>query len=195
VSDLKRKILDASVELVAERGVRGVSFREVARRAGVSHQAPYHEFENHLGIMRAIAREGFATLADAMETGARGREPLDALIAAGVAYVRFAQSHLGHFRVMFERTLVDVHDPRDPMPEGERTYGVLVGLSQSAVEAGYGRGLGTPEVAGVCWSVVHGVATLLVEGVLVAKAHVTNVDDEFEIAAQVVKALGHLLRP
>ncbi len=40
--DARRRILDASIALVAEQGVRAVSFREVARRAGVSHQTPHH---------------------------------------------------------------------------------------------------------------------------------------------------------
>ncbi len=103
---LRRRILDASVELVAEQGVRAISFREVARRAGVSHQAPYHHFKSDAGILHEIAREGFAALARAVQAAAKktGAHPLEALEAAGVASVLFASRHLGHFRVMFQQS-------------------------------------------------------------------------------------------
>ncbi|MEL6186057.1 MAG: TetR/AcrR family transcriptional regulator, partial [Myxococcota bacterium] len=111
-ADLDRKILDASADLIAERGVRNVSFREVARRAGVSHQMPYHIFKNLQGILTALAREGFSTLAAQMNAAADAESDAgDRLTAAGFAYVDFACSHVGHFRVMFQRALVDVHDP------------------------------------------------------------------------------------
>ena len=71
MTDTRKAILDATLELVAEQGVRAVSFREVARRAGVSHQTPYHHFGDHLGILRAIAAEGFETLNAAMDAAAR----------------------------------------------------------------------------------------------------------------------------
>lgn len=89
MSDLRRKSLDASAALVAEHGVRQVSFREVARRAGVSHQAPYHHFGNYQEILRHLVSEGFTSLGEAMRTAAEeaGPDPLDALCAAGVAYV------------------------------------------------------------------------------------------------------------
>ena len=198
MTELKRKILDASSRLVAERGVRGVSFREVARRAGVSHQAPYHEFGNYVGIMKAVAREGFSRLGNAMVVAARdaGPDPLDSLTAAGLAYVSFARSHVGHFRVMFERSLVDIHDATDPMPEAEFSYNTLVRLATEAHDAGYGRGLSGEEIAHTCWSTVHGVAILLVEGILVPKAgKATETEQEDAIARRVVESVARLLDP
>jgi AcrR family transcriptional regulator len=193
VTDLHRRILDASLALIAEQGVRAVSFREVARRAGVSHQAPYHHFKNHHGILQAIAREGFAALTAAMReaAAAAGGDPLDALHAAGVAYVLFARDHVGHFRVMFQGSLMDIHEAVELMPEVEQTHATLVELASAAVKAGHGAGLSEAEVSSLCWSTVHGLANLLVEGTLRSKG--VREEDHEALARTVVGALRRLL--
>ena len=170
MSELRRQILDASVALVAEKGVRALSFREVARRAGVSHQAPYHHFGDHRGILQAIALEGFAGLTEAMRAAAKEHaDPLDALTAAGVAYVGFARTHVGHVRVMFDSALVQAEVDAPPA-EAHGTHEMLVTLATAAHAAGYGASMSIDALAHLCWSTVHGLATLLVEGVLQAKA-------------------------
>ena len=194
--DLRRVILDASIQLVAESGVRAVSFREVARIANVSHQAPYHYFENHLAIMRAIAQEGFAGLATAMKEAADEQEgdSLAALTAAGIAYVLFAVAHLGHFRVMFQQSLVDIHDPEAPLGESEGAFGVLMTLSTRVHEDGYGKGLTRDRIAMICWSVVHGIASLIAEGIVETKKDKISIQVS-EITDQVVCGLSLLLDP
>jgi AcrR family transcriptional regulator len=191
---LRRKVLDASILLVKEQGVRAVSFREVARRAGVSHQTPYHHFGNHLGILHAIAKEGFAQLAAAMnEAAAKERDPIAALEAAGVAYVNFARAHVGHFRVMFQSTLVDVH-AHDVLPEADEAFGTLVRLTEAAHDAGAGRGLGVTAISQLAWSAVHGLSMLLIEGTLTQKSHVARTEEN-EVVRQVVGSLSRLLAP
>jgi AcrR family transcriptional regulator len=181
MTDTKRRILDASILMIAEGGVRAVSFREVARRAGVSHQAPYHHFPNHEAILREIAREGFAALADAMEqAGTAGADPVDGLVGAGRAYLAFALEHVGHYRVMFQRPI----DP-EPLPEAERTLGVLASLTEAVVVDGGGGGASPEVLARLCWSTVHGLASLAIEGAL---------DVDVDDGAVVVEALGRLLR-
>ena len=61
-AEAKKLLLEESVRLIAEEGLGGLSFREMARRAGMSHQAPYHHFANREGILAAIALEGFTAL-------------------------------------------------------------------------------------------------------------------------------------
>ena len=188
MSDVRRRILEASAELVAERGGRAVSFREVARRAGISHQTPYHHFGNHHGILRALAVEGFEGLSAAMEAAADG---LDALGAAGVAYVRFARDHVGHTRVMFDRALVTLFAAEDPVVEAARTYDVLMGLALRAHLHGYGADFDPATLAHLCWSTVHGLAVLMVEGILERKS--TGVDED-TMAGDVIQALTTLFR-
>src|SRR5438128_419394 len=97
--ELREQILDASVRLIEAEGLAALSMREVARRAGVSHQAPYHHFADKEAILAAIAEEGFRRLNAAMEEASRSK-PADAasrLIAGGRAYVRFAATNPAHF--------------------------------------------------------------------------------------------------
>lgn len=192
MSELRQKILDASVGLIAEKGVRALSFREVARRAGVSHQAPYHHFGKDQGILEAIGTEGFEALAKTMQEAAAeaGNDALQALTAGGVAYVHFARTHVGHFRVMFQRDLVEVHKEERSLKEAEDAFGTLVRLCEEAQAAGYGLSLSAEDLAILCWSTVHGFATLLVEGVLSAKFTDAQSDG---LTQRIVGALSRLL--
>ena len=149
--DLRAVILAEAANLVAERGADGVSMRELARAAGVSHAAPAHHFGDRRGLFTALAAQGFRILTAEL-TAAR-----PAFIDAAKAYVRFALAHPGHFEVMFDKSLHDAADEQ----------------VQAASEAAYlelNRGVGTltdphagadPQGAALAaWSMVHGFAQL-----------------------------------
>ena len=69
-TNLRQKVLKASVALIGEGGLDRLSMREVARKAGVSHQAPYHHFGDREAILAALAGEGFAKLKQELERAA-----------------------------------------------------------------------------------------------------------------------------
>src|ERR1700751_1330983 len=102
--DLRAVILTEAARLVAERGADGVSLRELARSAGVSHAAPAHHFTDRRGLFTALAGQGFRLLAEALGD-AQG--PFS---GAGFAYVRVGIDHPGHYRVMFDKSLLDATD-------------------------------------------------------------------------------------
>src|SRR6201998_2380703 len=102
--DLRAVILTEAARLVAERGADGVSLRELARSAGVSHAAPAHHFTDKRGVITALASEGFQLLTEALAE-ARGH-----FADAALAYVRFAIEHPGHYQVMFNKSLLDAAD-------------------------------------------------------------------------------------
>jgi AcrR family transcriptional regulator len=149
--DLKAVILGQAAQLVAERGADGISLRELARAAGVSHAAPAHHFTDRRGLFTALAAEGWRKLAAAL-TDARPD-----FIDAALAYVRFALEHPGHYAVMFDRSLVHPEDPE------------LV-AAQDAAGAELAQGVGTlddarakddPHAAALAaWSLVHGFSLL-----------------------------------
>ena len=149
--DLKAVILAEAAGLVAERGADGISLRELARAAGVSHAAPAHHFTDRRGLFTALAAEGWRMLAAAL-TDARPE-----FTDAATAYVRFALDHPGHYAVMFDRSLVNPEDAD------------LI-ASQDAAGAELARGVGTlddprakddPEAAALAaWSLVHGFSLL-----------------------------------
>ena len=150
--NLRRVIIDAAVEAIAESGTTTWSLRELARRAGVSHAAPAHHFGDKTGLFTAIAAEGYALFADALA------EAGDDFLEVGVAYVRFAVGHRGYFEVMFRPDLYRSDDP-----EVVRARKVADGILW--------RGAGTlsdepsQDAAAIgAWSLVHGFAELWLSG-------------------------------
>ena len=92
--DLRQIVLATARALLDEQGVTGLSMREVARRAGVTHQAPYHHFGDRESILAAVLVQGFDELATRMQTAlarsaAGGGRAM--MLAAANAYVRLVQ--------------------------------------------------------------------------------------------------------
>lgn len=99
-------LLDASLKLIAEVGLAAFTLREVARRAGVSHNAPYRHFRSKEELLAALAAEGFDRLARAMrEAMVHSEDPLEKFRNSGFAYIECALKWPQHFAVMFEAPL------------------------------------------------------------------------------------------
>jgi AcrR family transcriptional regulator len=162
---LRDRILAASVALVQESGIGALSMREVARRAGVSHQAPYHHFADKEAILAALAEAGFRRLADALEA-APGADALEALTHGGQAYLQFALEHPAHFRVMFRPELVELERYPTAQVEAERAYAALETLVGRVVAEGKMPPEGAPGLLVLAWSFVHGLAALVLDGPL-----------------------------
>lgn len=157
---LRRTLLDASLDLIASEGLEGFSMREVARRAGVSHQAPYHHFPDREAILAAIVAEGFQRLRDNSVAALEGvADPPSRLTAIGRAYVAFAQNNPAHFKLMFRSELVreDKHDDAKACAQG--AFDVLVSVADEVSP-------GDRTLVLTAWSLVHGLATLMLEGKL-----------------------------
>lgn len=95
--DLRASILRAAAELLEKRGVAALSLRDAARRAGVSHNAPYRHFSNRGALLAALAAGGFERLREDLAAA----EHEGGLRARGEAYIRFALAHPQLFRLMF----------------------------------------------------------------------------------------------
>ncbi len=166
-ADLRAQVLTASVGLIAEAGVSGLSMREVARRAGVSHQAPYHYFPDKESIVASLVERGFTLLAEQMEAGAAERGTVRQRLAkVGRAYVDFALDQPVYFRLMFRPELVDLS--RFPQAEaaGARAFAVLQRLVAELFEGRRASAKKLDAMASLHWSVVHGLGALLVDGAL-----------------------------
>jgi AcrR family transcriptional regulator len=133
--DLRVALLASAAELLDEGGPEAVSLRECARRAGVSHAAPYRHFATKEALLLALAEEGFDGLAAAGDEAMRRvRDPRERLDAYGVAYVHFALEHPARFRLMFAGALggASKHTGQGP-PPGARAYALLSRCAPSSV--------------------------------------------------------------
>ncbi len=164
--DLKRALTSAALSLVAERGPKGFTLTEAARRAGVSAAAPYRHFTDKAHLLAAVAEQGFLELHTALTASANaGSEPTEKLIEIGRAYVRWALGHPDQYRVMFGADTDKTRHPSLAVAAGQ-AFAVLLDAIAACQAAGLLRGQEPREAAGPLWSLVHGIASLAIEGEL-----------------------------
>ena len=173
--DLRRAVIDAALEATRESGPAGWSLRELARRAGVSHAAPAHHFGDKAGVLTAVAAEGFALFADALEAAA-SQGPRE----AGLAYIRFALAHRAHFEVMFRPELYRLDDPG--LLAARERAGAVLAASGGTLAADAARARVTTIGA---WAFAHGFAELWLSGSLPESAD----GDPEEVARPVIEVL------
>ena len=167
--DSRERILKVAVELMTKEGLAVLSMREVARRAGVSHQAPYHHFENREAILAAIAEEGFKRFNATLES-ASGSNAVARLIAAGRAYIGFALSHPAHFQVMFRPALVNLDKYPSALAEANRGFAILQSLIDGVVKEKFLPASRAYGMVILAWAFVQGLSGLLLEGPLARMA-------------------------
>jgi AcrR family transcriptional regulator len=162
--DLKRALTEAALALVAEKGPKGFTLTEAARRAGVSAAAPYRHFADKAQLLAAVAEEGFVQLHEALSAaGAAAPDPKNRVIELGRAYVGWAVTHPDYYQSMFGAETVKRDHP-DLVAAGGRAFGNLVDAITSCLESGVLAGQDPLKIAGPMWSLVHGVASLAIGG-------------------------------
>jgi AcrR family transcriptional regulator len=165
--NLQRAILDASLELISRRGIGALSMREVSRRLGVTHGAPYHHFRDRGAILAALTEEGFERLEQELRAAAgRADDPREQFEALGRAYVAFAVSSPSYFRLMFRPELAGKGKHPGIERASERAFGVLEEVVEACHAQGYGRGIPAKALALTGWTASHGLAALCVDGQL-----------------------------
>lgn len=179
----------AAEALIGEAGPRAFTLREVARRAGVSHNAPYRHFKSRDDLLLAVAAEGFerlcATMTKRMERGASARERL---VLCGCGYVEFALRWPRHFLVMFDLAgLLDDKCVKGKV--GRDAFQVLLNAITATQQANVlPKGDPLP-LACTAWSLVHGVAKLAVGGNLPLKQ--STLDFARQAAESVIEGMEH----
>src|SRR5271165_5831849 len=105
--DLRRALLHAAEDVLATEGLNGLTLREVARKAGVSHNAPYNHFADKAALIAAVVEDAFKLFGHSLRQAydETPGTPLDKVMALGSAYVRFAVDHPPLFRIMFRPEL------------------------------------------------------------------------------------------
>ena len=155
--NLRAALLRAAGKRLEKQGIGALSLREAARRAGVSHNAPYRHFTRREALLAALAAEGFEILGKEMR-GRSGRR-------MGEAYVRFALRHPQRFRLMFGGHIALEKYPQLRAAASSAFDQLQAAFSGYSVE---------PRVAAAAaWSLVHGLSHLILDG------HFAQRDEEF----------------
>jgi AcrR family transcriptional regulator len=169
--NLRRAILDASLELIDRRGLGALSVREVSRRLGVTHGAPYHHFKDRGAILAALTQEGFERLEQELRAAAgRSEDPRQRFEALGRAYVAFAVAQPSYFRLMFRPELAGKGKHASIERAAQSAFGVLEEVVAECRAAGFGRGISAEALALTAWTASHGLAALCIDGQLTAES-------------------------
>lgn len=155
--NLREVLVAEGVKLIEEKGVNGLTLRDIGLRAGVSRTAPYRHFADKAELLYAISEAGFTEFADALEA-ARDNNAKERfgvrLEAMGNAYLKFAAERRAYYQVMFGDEAVQGG------PAADRAFGVLEGMIRSGQASGDIRPGDSGMMAKVVWALVHGLATL-----------------------------------
>lgn len=184
--DLPAALIRSATALVEKQGLEAFTVREVARRVGVSHTAPYRHFADRQELLAAVAEAGFAQLGTNTRAAFEAEQDIaEAFLAVGRAYVRFAVAHPVLFRLMFEPGL---DAARRTLSEARQAaFAVLLGAVATAQQAGVLRSGDIVEVAITAWSTVHGLAQLVIDRALEQRLEGVRPLDEW---VDVVTRLG-----
>jgi len=170
--DLRRALVNAAVSLLTKTQRWDFSLREVARSAGVSHNAPYSHFASKRELLAAVAVKGYEILRARVLTALRGKtKPADALKAILIAYLRFGTGNPAQYRLMFGPTLQgqDAGLPSEVIhafTSVEAVYREV--LKRGSEDRTFKIPQNDPaalEMAAIgAWSLVHGLAMLYIDG-------------------------------
>src|SRR5882757_3070264 len=153
--DLRNGLLEAARTILEEESLSALTLRAVARRAGVSHAAPYRHFPNHEALLVELSIEGFDELREAIAEAAKAQgSESDKIASIGAAYMRFVAARPALARLMFGGQLPN----RDQFPSLEQ--------KADAIGAEIGAALHDTALGLAVWSAIHGLAMLVLENVI-----------------------------
>jgi AcrR family transcriptional regulator len=162
--NLRPALVDAATALLRAEGPLGVTLRGAARRAGVSQAAPYRHFHDKEALLAAVAENGFRALAAATARAIEphAEDPIRALRALAAAYLRYATDEPAHYRLMYAPTIRGRHHP--PLRQAaESAWEHFTSLIRAGQRARLLRTGEPATLAFVLWSLLHGLAMLLVD--------------------------------
>jgi len=165
--NLREALVQAGLKLLAEGGVERLSLRGAAQLAGVSHAAPYRHFRDKEALVAAIAEKGFRLLTASMRAELERGEAVtarDRLEAIGFGYVHFALTHAAYLQVIFGGVLIMDDPPPELEAAGKEAFDTLRDVVAAGIAAGEFRPGDPDEVSLACWSMVHGLSMLLING-------------------------------
>jgi AcrR family transcriptional regulator len=164
---LRDALIHAAREILESEGYEALTLRAAARRVGVSQAAPYNHFTDKAALLAAIAAQGFSEFAAAMRQEMDAAvEPQARLNATGIAYVAFATSNPGLFKLMFGSSAHKAS--ADPELDAARTsaYEILRAAVHAAHVSEHRHAPDELLESLKSWALVHGLATMINEGTI-----------------------------
>lgn len=162
--DVPRALMDAALVRIKNDGVEKLSLRAIARDIGVSQSAPYRHFKDKTELLVKLACEGFEKLADIDAIDISDDNVLNNLVTIGCCYIKFARENPETYKLMFGSKIEDRNSHEALHEAGQKAFSVIVNEVTKGVETGYLLDQEPLTLARCCWSKVHGLACLAIDG-------------------------------
>jgi AcrR family transcriptional regulator len=180
VSDVRRRLIEAGVQLMEREGLPALSARSLATEAGTSTMAVYTHFGGMTGVVEALAREAFARFTRALTEIPRTDDPVADFIVMGVRYREFALAHPQRYQMMFGTSAKSLNrhhtDLTTTGTSSDRedfalSFEALLDVVGRMIESGRIRDDGVSVIAGRLWSITHGAVLLEIAGFFGHEGH------------------------
>ena len=159
--ELRDACIVAAQQVIAERGIENLSLREVARKLGVSHQAPYRHYPSRDHLLSEVMRRCFQRFAAHLDARAHFDDPAQDLESLGQQYLAYAREHPLEYRLMFSTTWPEAAEEPDLVRDATHAFDVLRGVLRRL----HGDGADQRETVDLdalyIWSTMHGLAGVM----------------------------------
>jgi AcrR family transcriptional regulator len=159
--ELRDACIVAAQEVIAERGIENLSLREVSRKLGVSHQAPYKHYPSRDHLLAEVMRRCFQRFAAYLDARPRFDDPVQDLESLGLQYLAYAKRHPLEYRLMFSTTWPESTEEGELARDATHAFDVLRGVLMRI----HGDSIAMREIVELdalyIWSTVHGLAGVM----------------------------------
>jgi AcrR family transcriptional regulator len=159
--ELRDACIVAAQQVIAERGIENLSLREVARKLGVSHQAPYKHYPSRDHLLSEVMRRCFQRFAQHLDSRARFEDPAQDLESLGQQYLAYARQHPLEYRLMFSTTWPEAAASPELVRDATHAFDVLRGVLRR-LHGDTATARETVELDALyIWSTMHGLAGVM----------------------------------
>jgi AcrR family transcriptional regulator len=160
--ELRDACIVAAQEVIAERGIENLSLREVARKLGVSHQAPYKHYPSRDHLLAEVMRRCFRRFAAHLDARPRFDDPEQDLESLGLQYLAYARQHPLEYRLMFSTTWPESAEQAGLVGDATHAFDVLRGVLRRMHGDSSAAMRDTVELDALyIWSTMHGLAGVM----------------------------------
>ncbi|MEM9591446.1 MAG: TetR/AcrR family transcriptional regulator [Pseudomonadota bacterium] len=159
--DLREDCVTEALSIIEERGVEHLSLREVARRLGVSHQAPYKHYANRDALLAEVVSRAYQDFAAHLDARTHHEDPHSDLAELGQAYLGYAGKNPLAYRLMFGTPLPDAEQHPEMMREARHAFAILRDCIVRIQEPKASKKAVSPDLDALfVWALVHGKASI-----------------------------------
>ena len=172
--DVPRALMAAALNSIRENGVEHLSLRAIARDIGISQTAPYRHFKDKSHLLVKLAVEGFYELSSHKLSHENDQYSENDLIEVGIAYVEFAKEYPEQYKLMFGSSIENRREYDELMEASHTAFACILEQVKAGIEHGVLIDRDPEILAKSCWTTVHGIASLLIDGFF------ENIDYDFD---------------